>query len=143
MPEVAHVVGEHVVAGVMQVLVVRHEVDFKVITARRADLLPRFQMCGQAVAVMPDWVVGDRDLVGALTWNEPGIQRNAVLRGEGHRLVLQAVLVRPVQDRRPDRTPERLGELLDELIDLIDLLRHACPFHFFDWNVSKSLTSSR
>src|SRR5580704_5304742 len=62
-PEVAQVVGQHVVPGVVQDLVVRDEVDLDVVTTRCPYRLPRFQVGRYPGPAESHRVVGDDQLV--------------------------------------------------------------------------------
>ncbi|RVI74924.1 hypothetical protein CN190_31475 [Sinorhizobium meliloti] len=74
MAEIAQVIGQHIVTRVVQDFVIRHEIDLE--------------------------VVGDDHLVRSRSRDEPSFRRHAILRGKEDILVLQAFLVRAVQDGR-------------------------------------------
>lgn len=44
LTEVAQVIREHVVAGIVQDLVIRYEVDFEIVAGRAAERFPRLKM---------------------------------------------------------------------------------------------------
>ncbi len=58
--EFVHIAAEDDVAGLAEMFVVRHEVDFEIVSARGTDLLPRLQDgAGKAVTAGPQRVVRD------------------------------------------------------------------------------------
>jgi hypothetical protein len=91
---VANVVRQDVVAGIVEDLVLREEVHLEA-----AEVGPRLQVSGVPVAIARHGVITDDEPVG-VGRNEPALQRDSVQRREEHVLVVQAVLIRPPQDRR-------------------------------------------
>jgi hypothetical protein len=67
------------------------------------------------VAIARHGVITDDESVG-VGRNEPALQRYSIERGEEHVLVIQAVLIRPPQDRRAGRVRHQFGEAIDELV---------------------------
>ncbi|RSU63999.1 hypothetical protein BRX36_14635 [Sphingomonas sp. S-NIH.Pt1_0416] len=114
MAEVAKVIGEYVVACLVQVLVVRHKVDFDIVAARLPGIAVRLQMAGEAVAVGPDRVVGDDQAI-TVARDEPALDRHAVYRGEENVFEGDAVVCRRAQNRRARRVLHGGDQPGDEL----------------------------
>ncbi|KAB2757412.1 hypothetical protein F9L04_25095 [Brucella anthropi] len=114
LAEVAQVIGENVVAGLVQVLVVRHKIDFDVVAARLPGVAVRLQVPWEAVAIGPDRMVGDNQLV-VVAWDEPALDRDAVRGREVDVFERDAVIRRRTQDRRTRRVLHSGDEAGDEL----------------------------
>jgi hypothetical protein len=91
---VAQVVGQDVVAGVVEDLVVRYEVHFEAVAARRPVFVPGLKMGGHARSAESHRVVGDDQLARPSGGDEPSLERDAVKRGECDVLVRETVLRR-------------------------------------------------
>ncbi len=88
---VAQVIGQDVVSGIMEDLVVRDEVDLEAVPAGRPLRVPRLELRGQPGPVEPHRVIGDDQLVGP-GWDEPALQRDAVEGRKGDVLVVEVLL---------------------------------------------------
>ena len=115
---VAQVVGEHVVPGVVQDLVVGDQVHLEPVAARRPDRVPGLHVGGYAGPAEGEGVVGDDQLRRPRSGDEPALQRHAVTGGERDVLVLEANLGRPVQHRGPQARDEPVGEPPQRLVRL-------------------------
>jgi hypothetical protein len=91
---VAQVAGQDVVSGVVEDLVVGHQVDFESVASGRPGRVPGLDVGGNAGSAEPQRVVGDDQLARPGRGDEPDLDRHAVISGEGNVFVLEVVLGR-------------------------------------------------
>jgi hypothetical protein len=111
MAVVAQVIGKNIVPSVVKNLVVRDEVDIKVIA--RDERVPGLQMRGETSTTEPVRMIGNDDLVGALAWDEPSLKGNSIFRWEEDVLVLEANFLGVVNDGCESPTAEVVDHGLD------------------------------
>ena len=91
---VAQVVGKHVVSGIVEDLVVGHQIDFESVSAWRPGCVVRVELGWNARSTESQGVIGDNHLVGSGGGNEPGVEWNTVSREECDVLVFESVFGR-------------------------------------------------
>src|SRR5579875_105774 len=96
---VAQVIGQDVVSGIMEDLVVREEVDLEAVPAGRPHRVPRFELRGEPGSAEPHRVIGDDELVGPGCWDEPALQWDSIAGWKGDILIVEVLLRGRVQDQ--------------------------------------------
>ncbi|MNV65026.1 hypothetical protein D3C71_1576950 [compost metagenome] len=110
---IAQVVGNDVVAPIMQGLVLRKKVHLEA-----AEVGPGRQVSRVTITVTRHRMIADHQSVG-FTRNEPAFNGHAIHCREENLLVLHAVFVGPAQNRRTCRVRHQISETVDKSVGWI------------------------
>lgn len=116
--EIAQVVGQHVVTGVVKNLVVGNKVHFDVVPRGAEDGPPGFNVRRHAGPGKSHGVVGDDEFVRGWARDEPPFERDPVVGREKDVFVFETDFGRVVHDGRARHVSHRFGIPLQDLLDL-------------------------